>query len=99
MREKIMTGSAISPSIMPSWKKPSSSYELPLKPNTACHLLVLKGRAKLVTGLEEKTLRSGEAIACGAEEQAHIENAAKTELSLIQVELKNQVDDYLIILK
>jgi mannose-1-phosphate guanylyltransferase/mannose-6-phosphate isomerase len=69
-----------------------SSLELPVKPNTTHHLFVLKGRAKFITGSEHKTLRSGEAITCRNEEAA-IENAAKTELSLIQVELKNQVDN------
>ena len=71
---------------------PRSSLELPVKPNTAYHLFVLKGRAKLITGSEEKTLRSGEAFTWRAEKQAHIENAAKTELSLMQVALKNLVD-------
>jgi mannose-1-phosphate guanylyltransferase/mannose-6-phosphate isomerase len=70
---------------------PRSALELPAKPNTAYHLFVLKGRAKFITGSEDKTLRSGEAITWHADEQARIENAAKTELSLIQVELKNQV--------
>jgi mannose-1-phosphate guanylyltransferase/mannose-6-phosphate isomerase len=71
---------------------PGSSLELPVQPNTAYHLFVLKGRAKLITGSEDKTLRSGEASSCGAEELARIENAAKTELSLIQIELKNLGD-------
>jgi mannose-1-phosphate guanylyltransferase/mannose-1-phosphate guanylyltransferase/mannose-6-phosphate isomerase len=71
---------------------PQSSLELPVQTNTAYHLLVLKGRATLITGSEEKTLRSGEAITCRAEAQARIENVTKTELSLIQVVLKNQVD-------
>ena len=72
---------------------PRSSLELPVKPNTAYHLFILKGRAKFISGSEDKTLRSGEAITCRAEEQTRIENAAKAELSLIQVELKNQVDN------
>jgi mannose-1-phosphate guanylyltransferase/mannose-6-phosphate isomerase len=71
---------------------PHSSLELPVKPNTAYHFFVLKGRAKFITGSEDKTLRSGEAITWHAEKQANIKNAAKTELSVIQVELKNQVD-------
>jgi mannose-1-phosphate guanylyltransferase/mannose-6-phosphate isomerase len=71
---------------------PRSSLELPPQTNTAYHLFVLKGRAKFITGSEDKTLRSGEAITWHAEKQANIENAAKTELSVIQVELKNQVD-------
>jgi mannose-6-phosphate isomerase-like protein (cupin superfamily) len=72
---------------------PRSSLELPVKPNTAHHLFVLKGQAKFITGSEDKILGSGEAITCRAQEQARIENAAKTELSLIQVELRNQVDN------
>jgi len=72
---------------------PRSSLKLPVKPNTAYHLFVLKGQAKLLNGSEDKTLGSGEAITCRAEKQARIENAAKTELSLIEVELKNQVDN------
>jgi mannose-1-phosphate guanylyltransferase/mannose-1-phosphate guanylyltransferase/mannose-6-phosphate isomerase len=71
---------------------PRSSLELPPQSNTAYHLFVLKGRARFITGSEDKTLRSGEAITWRAEKQANIENAAKTELSVIQVELKNQVD-------
>jgi mannose-1-phosphate guanylyltransferase/mannose-6-phosphate isomerase len=72
---------------------PGSSLELPVQTNTAYHLFVLKGRAKIITGSEEKILDPGEAITCSAEEQTNIENAAKTELSLIQVELKNQEDE------
>ena len=72
---------------------PRSALGLPAQTNTTYHLFVLKGRAKFITGSEDKTLRSGEAITWRAEEQARIENAAKTELSLIQVELKNQVDN------
>jgi mannose-6-phosphate isomerase-like protein (cupin superfamily) len=72
---------------------PHVSSELPAKTNTVYHLFILKGQAKLITGSEEKTLDSGEAITCGAEEQTRIENTTKTELSLIQLELKNKVDD------
>jgi len=72
---------------------PHSSLELPAQANTTYHLFVLKGQAKLITGSEEKTLLSGEAVTCRAREQERIENATKTELSIIQLELKNQVDD------
>jgi mannose-6-phosphate isomerase-like protein (cupin superfamily) len=72
---------------------PHSSLELPAQTDTVYHLFILKGRVKIITGSEEKTMGSGEAITWCAEEQASIENAAKTELSLIQVELKNQVDN------
>ena len=72
---------------------PRFSSELPAQANTVYHLFILKGRAKIITGSEEKTLGSGEAITCGAHEQTRIENTAKTELSLIQLELKNRVDD------
>jgi mannose-1-phosphate guanylyltransferase/mannose-6-phosphate isomerase len=66
-----------------------SSLELPAQTNTAHHLLILKGRAKIITASEDKTLGPGEAITFSAKEQVRIENASKTELSLIQVELKN----------
>ena len=72
---------------------PRSSLELPAQSNTGYHLFILKGRAKFISCSEEKILDSGEAITCRAEEQARIENTAKTELSLIQLELKNKVDD------
>ena len=72
---------------------PRSSLELMVKPNTAYHLFILKGRGKIITGPEEKTLGRGEAITCRAEEQTRIENAAKTELSLIQLEMKNKADE------
>jgi mannose-1-phosphate guanylyltransferase/mannose-6-phosphate isomerase len=68
---------------------PGFSLELPTQTNTAYHLLIIKGRAKIINGSEDKTLDAGEAITCGAEEQTRIENAAETELSLIQLELKN----------
>ena len=71
---------------------PRSALELPVKPNTTYHLFVLKGQAKFNTGSEDKTLGSGKAITWRAEEPARIENAAKTQLSLIQVELKNPGD-------
>ena len=58
----------------------------------AYHFFILKGRAKIISDSEEKTLDPGEAITCRVEEQANIENAAETELSLIQIELKIQVD-------
>ncbi len=72
---------------------PLSSLELSVKPNTAYHLFIVEGRGKIITGPEEKTLGQGEAITCRAEEQARIENAAKTELSLIQLEIKNKADE------
>lgn len=71
---------------------PRSSLELSVKPNTAYHLFILKGRAKIITGSEEKTLGLGEAFTCPAREQARIENVSNAELSLIQLELKDQVD-------
>jgi mannose-1-phosphate guanylyltransferase/mannose-6-phosphate isomerase len=68
---------------------PRSSLELQAQKNISYHLLILRGRAKLIIGSKEKTLSSGEAITCRAKERANIENAAETELSLIQIELKN----------
>jgi mannose-1-phosphate guanylyltransferase/mannose-6-phosphate isomerase len=72
---------------------PGSSLELPSQTNAAYHLFVLKGQGNFITGLKDKTLRSGEAITCREGKQVRIENAAKNELSLIQVALKNQADD------
>ena len=72
---------------------PRSSLKLPAQTNTVYHLFILKGQAKFIAGSEDKTLGSGEAITWRAEEPARIENTAKTELSLIQLELKNQVDN------
>ncbi|MBW2472520.1 MAG: mannose-1-phosphate guanylyltransferase/mannose-6-phosphate isomerase [Deltaproteobacteria bacterium] len=72
---------------------PDSLLELPAQANTTYHFFILNGRARLITASEDKILRQGEAITCLAETQARIENAAKTELFLIQVELKNKVDE------
>ncbi len=69
---------------------PRSSLELPVKPNTAYHLFVLKGQAKFITGSKDKTRCSGEAITCRAGEQTRIENTKNAALYLIQVEYKNQ---------
>ncbi len=68
------------------------SLELPSEENTANHLFVFKGQGKFITSSEDKTLRSGEAITCHAEEKVRIENAAQSELSLIQLAMKNQAD-------
>ena len=72
---------------------PRSSLELPAHANTAYHFFVINGRTKFTAGSDDKTLRSGEAITYPAEPQVRIENAAKTELSLIKLELKGQVVD------
>jgi mannose-6-phosphate isomerase-like protein (cupin superfamily) len=68
------------------------TIDLPAQINTTYHLFVLKGHAKLISGPEDKTRHSGEAITCSAKEQVRIENSATTELSLIQIELKNPGD-------
>ena len=70
-----------------------SSLELRANVSTAYHFFVLKGQAKLIIGSEEKTLGPGEAITCRAEKPTSIENIEKTELSLIQITLQNQLDD------
>ncbi len=70
-----------------------ASFELPSQTNSTYHLLVLDGRAKISTDSEDKELRSGEAITCHATAKANIENAAKAELRLIQIELTNGADD------
>ncbi|MGD9133909.1 MAG: mannose-1-phosphate guanylyltransferase/mannose-6-phosphate isomerase [Desulfobacterales bacterium] len=72
---------------------PRSSLELPAQKNTSYHLFILRGRAKLIIGPEEKTLSAGEAITCRTSEAVSIENGAEAELSLIQLALKNQVGD------
>jgi mannose-1-phosphate guanylyltransferase/mannose-6-phosphate isomerase len=69
---------------------PGSSLELPTQTDTAHHLIVLKGQAKLTSGSEDKTLGAGETFTCRSEAPACIENTAKTELSLIQVELQKK---------
>jgi mannose-1-phosphate guanylyltransferase/mannose-6-phosphate isomerase len=70
-----------------------ASLELPPQKKATQHLLVLTGRAKIDTGAEEKVLRSGEAITCGATAKIAIENIATAELRLLQVELKMMVDN------
>jgi mannose-1-phosphate guanylyltransferase/mannose-1-phosphate guanylyltransferase/mannose-6-phosphate isomerase len=71
---------------------PRSSLQLPAQTNVAHHLFILKGHAKITTGSEDKTLRPGEAVTCSASEAVSIQNGAETELSLIQLELKNQAN-------
>jgi mannose-1-phosphate guanylyltransferase/mannose-6-phosphate isomerase len=68
---------------------PRSSLELPAQKNTSYHLFILRGRAKLIIGREEKTMSLGEAITCRTSEAVFIENGAETELCLIQLELKD----------
>jgi mannose-1-phosphate guanylyltransferase/mannose-1-phosphate guanylyltransferase/mannose-6-phosphate isomerase len=71
---------------------PRSSLQLPVQTNVAHHLFVLKGQAKITIGSEDKTMRPGEAVTCRAGEAVSIQNGAETELSLIQLELKNQAN-------
>ena len=71
---------------------PRSTLELPAQANVKYHLFVLKGHAKITTGSEDKTLRPGEGVTRRPGEAVSIENGAETELSLIQIELKNQVN-------
>jgi mannose-1-phosphate guanylyltransferase/mannose-6-phosphate isomerase len=71
---------------------PHSSLKLPANKGTAYHLFVVKGQATVSTGSDRKILNSRDSITCSAEEQVRIENTKKTELSLIQLELKNQAD-------
>jgi mannose-1-phosphate guanylyltransferase/mannose-6-phosphate isomerase len=68
---------------------PRSFLELPAQKNTSYHLFILRGRAKLIIGREEKTMSLGEAITCRTSEAVFIENGAETELCLIQLELKD----------
>lgn len=70
-----------------------ASFELPSRTDSTYHLLVLDGRAKISTGSEDKDLRPGEAITCHATAKTNVENTAKAELRLIQIELTNIADD------
>ena len=70
----------------------NASLELPANKNTAYHLFVVKGQAAVSTGSNRKILNSRESITCSAEAQVRIENTKKDELSLIQLELKNQTN-------
>jgi mannose-1-phosphate guanylyltransferase/mannose-6-phosphate isomerase len=72
---------------------PGCSLEMPAQTNTAYHLFVIRGQGSFVTALEDKTLRSGEAITCSEDKQVCIRNGAKIVLSVIQVALKHQADD------
>ena len=69
-----------------------SSLSLPANKNTAYHLFVVKGQATISTGSNRKTLNPRESLTCSAESQVRIENTKKTELSLIQLELKNKAE-------
>ena len=69
-----------------------SSLSLPANKNTAYHLFVVKGQATIRTGSNRKTLNPRESFTYSAESQVRIENTKKTELSLIQLELKNKAE-------
>jgi mannose-1-phosphate guanylyltransferase/mannose-6-phosphate isomerase len=69
---------------------PGCALEIPAQAGSAYHFFVLKGQAKLISGLKEKTLSSGEVLSCREDKQVRIKNGAKNELSLIQVALKHQ---------
>jgi mannose-1-phosphate guanylyltransferase/mannose-6-phosphate isomerase len=71
---------------------PRSTLELPAQTNVTYHLFVLKGHAKISIGSEDKILRPGEAVTQHTSKAVSIENGAETELSLIQLELKNQAN-------
>jgi mannose-6-phosphate isomerase-like protein (cupin superfamily) len=70
-----------------------SSLNLPAKKNCVYHLFVIKGQATVSIGSDRKILNLRESFTCSAEEQVRIKNTKKTELSLIQVELRNQMDN------
>lgn len=70
-----------------------ASFELPSQTNSTYHFLILDGRAKISIGSEDKDLRSGEAMTCHATAKATIENTAKAELRLIQIEFTSVADD------
>jgi mannose-1-phosphate guanylyltransferase/mannose-1-phosphate guanylyltransferase/mannose-6-phosphate isomerase len=69
-----------------------ASLSLPASKNSAYHLFIVKGRATVSIGSNRKTLNSRQSFTCSAEEPVHIENKKETELSLIQLELKNHAE-------
>jgi mannose-1-phosphate guanylyltransferase/mannose-1-phosphate guanylyltransferase/mannose-6-phosphate isomerase len=66
--------------------------KLPAEADTAVHLFVIKGQAKVSAGSQDKTLYSGDAITLTAKGQVRIENTGKQKLDMIQVELKKPSD-------
>ncbi len=70
-----------------------TALELPSLASVVQYFLVLDGRAKIKFGSEDKLLRAGEALTCHATEKVNIENIAKGELRIIQVELKKVTGD------
>ena len=71
---------------------PDSSLSLPANKNTAYHFFVVKGQATVSVGPDRKILNPRESFTCSAEEQVRIQNTKETELSLIQLELKNPAE-------
>ncbi|MGD8756528.1 MAG: mannose-1-phosphate guanylyltransferase/mannose-6-phosphate isomerase [Desulfobacterales bacterium] len=65
-----------------------ATLELPSQTNASYHLFVLDGRTKIYFGSEDRVLHAGESLTCRAADKINIENIAKSELRLIQVELK-----------
>ena len=65
-----------------------ASLELPSQRSATYHFLVLEGRAQISAGSKVKELRSGDAFTCRAAKKVNIENNAKAELRLLQIELK-----------
>jgi mannose-1-phosphate guanylyltransferase/mannose-6-phosphate isomerase len=64
-----------------------ASLELPPQTGGAYHILVVEGRAKISAGEKGKDFCAGETFTCRAPANIHIENIAKSNLQLIQVQL------------
>jgi mannose-1-phosphate guanylyltransferase/mannose-6-phosphate isomerase len=71
---------------------PESFLHLPADTQTAQHLFVIKGQAKVSAGSRHKTLSSGESVTCTEKGQVRIENTGKKDLCLVQVTLKKASD-------
>ena len=67
---------------------PDSCYPLACKADTVQHFLVVNGKAKLISGTQEKMLGWGDVFTCNVAGQVSIENKGKAEARIIQVVLK-----------
>ncbi len=70
-----------------------ASLELPSQTKATYHLVAIEGRAKISVGSKGTDLRAGETLTCHATDKVNIENIAKAELRLIQIELKKVTGD------
>jgi mannose-1-phosphate guanylyltransferase/mannose-6-phosphate isomerase len=70
-----------------------ASLTLPPQTGGVYHILIVEGRAKIRAGEKGKDFRAGETFTCRATASIHIENVAKSNLQLIQVELTKVSSD------